>query len=676
MRISPLVTLGLTNIGTLSLYLYGTSTSNAVAVEPVQPVEESGQTDIVEASVGEPPKLDAIVSAEPMGLALLAPKPAFTESTLQPQSVRSFNLTDIGSSQIAPNTPVRFSAIELDRSQIKRVVAQSLEKDSLVPLATEPANIEQASPEQTRPEQNIFLAAQPLAQPPKLSESLPTPVESEAQLVAQFNNSQISSPQALPETVNSPSPGRLPVLAPPASTPPSQSNDLSAPDLPRPNRPTPSFSRPAPATPNVSAPNIRSFPGLSASVDGNYGLGPGDIISVSFFNVPEYDGQHRISTSGTIDLPLVGRFSIGGLTVAQANEAIAARYVRQLQSPIVSVNVLQARPVQVAISGEIVQPGLYTLAGQESEYPRLFQALQQAGGLTQAANLTQVEVRRKGLDGQAIAFSVDLLSLLQDGDIDQNVFLQDGDVIIIPSSTQLDRVALSQLADSNLRANRAEPVDIAIVGQVTQPGPYRIEAGDGSVTLVQALQEAGGITSSADLRKVQLRRQTRQGTEQVFDINLWELLQEGDLSQDLALQQGDTVLVPTALEPTVAELTALASSSISPGTIEVNVVGEVESPGTLAVQANTSFNEALLASGGLNRRAQKDATLVRFNPNGTVTRQEIDIDLSQDINAETNPILQPSDVIVVGRSGRAAFNDGLREVNNTLNLALPFLLLF
>ena len=670
MRISPLITLVLTNIGTLSLYVYGTSTSNAAAVETVPPDKEIEQTDIVKAAIDERPKLDAIVNAGPMGLASLSPEPAFADATLQPQ-VRSFKLTDISSSQSVLDAPVRFSAVELDLSQIKRVVAQSLKKDYLVPLAPEQTDLEQDSLEP-----NIFLASQPPIQLQNLSESLPVPAASDVQLLAQFTGPQISDPQTSQENVNPSSPGRLPVLAPPTIRSPSQANDLSAPSFSRPNRPTPSFSQPASTTPSVSTPNVRSLPGLSTSVNENYGLGPGDIISVSFFNVPEYDGQHRISTSGTIDLPLVGRVSIGGLTVTRANEAIAARYVRQLQSPIVSVNVLQARPVQVAISGEIVQPGLYTLAGQESEYPRLFQALQQAGGLTQAANLTQVEVRRKGLNGQEIAFSVDLLSLLQDGDIDQNVFLQDGDVIIIPSSTQLDRVALSQLADSNLRASRSEPVDVAIVGQVTQPGPYRIEAEDGSVTLVQALQRAGGITPSADLRKVQLRRQTRQGTEQVFDINLWELLQEGDLSQDLALQQGDTLLVPTASEPTIAELTALASSSISPGTIEVNVVGEVESPGMLAVQANTSFNQALLASGGLNRRAQRDATLVRFNPNGTVNKQEIDVDLSQDINPETNPILQPNDVIVVGRSGRAAFNDGLREINNTLNLALPFLLLF
>lgn len=195
-------------------------------------------------------------------------------------------------------------------------------------------------------------------------------------------------------------------------------------------------------------------------------------------------------------------------------------------------------------------------------------------------------------------------------------------------------------------------------------------------TVVQALQTAGGITPSANLREVQLRRQTRQGGQQVFNINLWELLQSGDISQDLALQQGDTLLVPTATELTIAETTSLAASSLSPGTININIVGEVESPGTLAVESNTSFNEALLASGGFNRRAREEATLLRFNPNGTVDRQFIDVDLTDDINSETNPLLRPNDVIVVGRSAKAAFDDSVSSFSNTFNLVWPFLLLF
>ena len=364
------------------------------------------------------------------------------------------------------------------------------------------------------------------------------------------------------------------------------------------------------------------------------------------------------------------------MTLNQAGSAIAQRYRSQLQSPIVSVNVVQQRPVQIAISGEIIQPGLYTIVAQGSDYPRLFQALQQAGGLTQAADLSEVEVRRRDIAGQQTTLKVDVLALIKDGDINQNVFLQDGDSIVIPSSTTLNTTALTQLAGSNLRANIDRPINVAIVGEVTQPGPYQLGGENGQATVVQALQTAGGITPSANLREVQLRRQTRQGGQQVFNINLWELLQSGDISQDLALQQGDTLTVPTASELLIEEVTSLAASSLSPGTIQINIIGEVGSPGNLSVESNTSLNEALLTAGGLNRRAREEATLIRFNSNGTVDRQFIDIDLAKDVNSETNPLLRPNDVIIVGRSAKAAFDDSFSDLANTFNLVWPFLFLF
>lgn len=429
----------------------------------------------------------------------------------------------------------------------------------------------------------------------------------------------------------------------------------------------------APATDSSSPPSDGS---RSIGVSENYLLGPGDIIQVGFFNVPEYSGQHRISTDGFINLPLVGRVAVQGMTLGQASDAIAARYASELRSPIVSIDVVQQRPVQIAIAGEIQQPGLYSIPVQGTDYPRLFQVLQQAGGLTQAADLKQVEVRRWGLNGTQSVVKVDLLALLQHGDISQNIFLQDGDSIMIPSATDVDRAALNQLSVSNLRANANQPIDIAIVGEINQPGPYQLGGGGTQVTAIQALQEAGGITPSANLREIQLRRQTRQGGEQVFNINLWEALQVGDLSQDIVLQQGDTLVVPTATDNAIADITTIASSSLSTGTIQVNVIGEVESPGALQVRANTSFNQALLAAGGFNNRANPEATLVRFNPNGTVSRQNIEVDLSQDINAETNPVLRPNDVIVVGRSAKAALDDELSGFSRTFNLVWPFLLLF
>jgi polysaccharide biosynthesis/export protein len=469
------------------------------------------------------------------------------------------------------------------------------------------------------------------------------------------------------ETTPEPGNAQLPVLP---SANPAQ--------LPNPAQALPAIA-PEPIVPingGPITPGTFNSGAVSAGVDEDYILGAGDIVEVIVFNVPEYSGQHRVSTNGVINLPLIGRVPVKDLTLNQAADVIAASYVNQLQSPIVTINVLQQRPVQIAITGEISQPGLYTLAAQGTAYPRLFEVLLQAGGLTQAADLKNVEVRRQTTNGQIDTLNVDLLALLQEGDISQNIYLQDGDAIVIPSSVTMDRNALTQLSASNLRASSSQPINVAIVGAVTQPGPYQLGEGGAQVTVVQALQQAGGIDPAADLRNVQLRRRTRQGSEQVFDINLWEALQTGDLTQDLAMQQGDTLFVPTATNASVEEITALASSSLSTGTISVNIIGEIESPGKLDVRANTSFNQAILAAGGLNRRSRSEATLIRFNANGTVDRQSIDVDLSQEINSETNPILRANDVIVVGRSARAAFDDSVGGFSRTFNLVWPFLFLF
>lgn len=437
--------------------------------------------------------------------------------------------------------------------------------------------------------------------------------------------------------------------------------------------------RPNPLPATVTAAPVQMN---SVAVDQTYTLGAGDRLTVSVVNAPEYSGEQQVLVDGTLSIPLIGRISVAGMTLEQASRTLESQYRQRIHSPIVTLNLLSARPLQVTIAGEVRQPGLYTLNLTEAaSFPNIVQAIQAAGGTTQAADLRQVEVQRRG-SGATQVISIDLWELVQNGNSTQNLTLRDGDTIVIPPTVNINAVETAQLAASNLTVESTQPFSIAIVGQVVRPGAYSLggtnsSQSSGAVnnqpTVTQAIQLAGGVKPLANLRQIEVRRPTRNGSEQVIALDFWRLLNAGDLSQDLILQQGDTVMIPTATAMTSAEMAELASTSISPTSIQVNVVGEVEKPGAVQVQANTTLNQAVLAAGGLNRQARRTVQLIRINPDGTLTKQQIRVDLTQGINPETNPILFNNDVVIVGETTTSRI---LNQIGGALNTVLRVLPLF
>jgi polysaccharide biosynthesis/export protein len=304
----------------------------------------------------------------------------------------------------------------------------------------------------------------------------------------------------------------------------------------------------------------------SFSIDSSYTLGTGDVVFVEIFNVADYSREYQVLSDGTVGLPLIGSVNVRGMTLNQAAEAISTRYAYYLRRPIVSLELRQTRPIQIAIAGEVNRPGSYTL-------------------------------------------------------------LPDADEI-------------TPISDRNLP------------------------------TVTKAIQLAGGITQSADIRTIRVRRPQVQGSDQesVVEVSLWDLIQSGDLSQDLRLRDGDSIVVPKATALNSSESLALGGASFSPDTVRVNVVGEVVKPGSLELPPNIPLNQAILASGGFNNRAARGSvTLVRLNFDGTVTRREIDVDFEQGISDDTNPTLRSGDTVLVGRSGLASFTDTLGSVLAPVN---------
>lgn len=225
---------------------------------------------------------------------------------------------------------------------------------------------------------------------------------------------------------------------------------------------------------------------------------------------------------------------------------------------------------------------------------------------------------------------------------------------------------------------QSRPLKVAVAGEVNRPGVYTVSLADGKFpTVTEAIQNAGGVKPDADLRQIRVRRPQPDGTIRDIQVNLWKLIQSGDLDQDITLRDGDRIVIATATEFSPTEAAQLASANFSPATIPIHVVGEVGAPGILDIPTNTPLNQAILAAGGLNEgQASRKVELIRLNPNGTVTQKQIEVDLSQGINEATNPILKPNDVIVVDRSGMAKARSTAGNIFQSIFRILPFFAFF
>ncbi len=235
--------------------------------------------------------------------------------------------------------------------------------------------------------------------------------------------------------------------------------------------------------------------------------------------------------------------------------------------------------------------------------------------------------------------------------------------------------------DLQLTVTRPRPMHISIIGQVQRPGLYTLGENTGSSsggnsegvggatnglpTLVSAIQTAGGITQQASLRDVVLQRRMP-GLEPRYKmqrLNLFSLLFDGDQRQNPYLFDGDVIKVLLA-EETPEQAVELAAVNLSPNTISVNVMGEVQSPGVMNLRANIPLTQAVLMAGGTRewRANRGDIELVRLNRNGSVTLKRFRLNLSAGASNEKNPPLRDGDIVRVKRSLLAKGSDAITGV--------------
>ncbi|MEL7142634.1 MAG: polysaccharide biosynthesis/export family protein [Cyanobacteria bacterium J06554_3] len=232
------------------------------------------------------------------------------------------------------------------------------------------------------------------------------------------------------------------------------------------------------------------------------------------------------------------------------------------------------------------------------------------------------------------------------------------------------------------------PVVVTVSGEVHRPGPLQLSglsnnsattlSGDGSTpgrtnsqlasrpaipTLSSAVLLAGGVTRDADIRQVMVRRPLANGQEELLTLNLWNTLVSNAGSADIPLRDGDSIFIPTLTGDEIDRRT-VASSSLAPSTVLVKVVGEVISPGEIAIPPDSSISSAVAIAGGPTTDAQlSNVSLVRLDEAGQI--QESTFDLS---NLVESYQVEEGDVIVVGKRGYLSVVDGIGRVLNPLNI--------
>ncbi|SDF71546.1 polysaccharide biosynthesis/export family protein [Sporolituus thermophilus] len=166
---------------------------------------------------------------------------------------------------------------------------------------------------------------------------------------------------------------------------------------------------------------------------GDYRLGPMDVLNIGVWGYEELQiEQLAIRPDGKIAFPLVGEVQAAGLTPGELADALAQGLSAYVKDPKVTVNVLKFRTTRVYVLGEVPKPGLYELEKQHN----LLDAIGAAGGYTKDAAKKKVHIIRKDKPNEV--YKVDLVRLLNHGDLTQNYALNEGDVVYLSKNNRID----------------------------------------------------------------------------------------------------------------------------------------------------------------------------------------------------------------------------------------------
>jgi polysaccharide export outer membrane protein len=292
-------------------------------------------------------------------------------------------------------------------------------------------------------------------------------------------------------------------------------------------------------------PGGRGASAVLVSPEEDYRIGPNDVIDVRVENMPDLTRTFQVTASGTFLMPYLGRVSAAKKTTEELAQLIADGLRGDyLKDPRVSVSVKEFNSRSFFIQGSVRNPGVFQIEGT----PSMLELLTLAGGLSEThgstayimrrikdpaaqdeTKVTEPDVKKTVAVNEANADpdalekpryelkSANINGLLK-GHFDQDVLLEPGDIINIPSS------------------------DVFFVaGEVNAPGSFSLKEG---TTLRQAISLAQGTKFQAALGNGIIFRENSSGKREELHVNIGAVM--SGKKEDIPIAANDIVMVPNS----------------------------------------------------------------------------------------------------------------------------------
>ncbi len=166
---------------------------------------------------------------------------------------------------------------------------------------------------------------------------------------------------------------------------------------------------------------------LASQVDPEYRLGAEDVMLISVWKDEQLTREVVVRPDGMFSFPLIGDVQAEDRTVDQIRTDLVQRLTKYIPNANVSVAVTKVVSYKVYVVGRVNKPGEYLIG----HYTDVLQALSLAGGLTPFAAENDIKVmRRMGREQHAIPFRYG--DIQKGRELEQNIILQRGDVVMVP----------------------------------------------------------------------------------------------------------------------------------------------------------------------------------------------------------------------------------------------------